>query len=164
MPDIVPNFCTLPSELAVLFYWILSRRPFLRPFVNYRFRSGALHRMWFGTCGCSYHRVLSSTPMPYLYSETNESLWTIVRLSKAMSAALVSNKFLRTPSKILFHNNNNLFTQPPQGDQAGSAHTTKGAGPPHPSRGGAWPKDATNIILNSPLLQRTPFCPLLHRN
>ena len=25
--------------------------------------------------------------------------------------------------------NNNLFTQPPRGDQAGSAHTAKGAGP-----------------------------------
>ena len=28
----------------------------------------------------------------------------------------------------LFHNNN-LFTQPQRGDQAGSAHTAKGAGP-----------------------------------
>ena len=36
-----------------------------------------------------------------------------------------------------------LFTQPPREDQAGSAHTAKGAGPPHSSRGGvlrAWPK------------------------
>ena len=37
---------------------------------------------------------------------------------------------------VSYNNNNNLFTQPPRGDQAGSAHTAKGAGPPHPSRGG----------------------------
>ena len=36
----------------------------------------------------------------------------------------------------LWDSNNNLFTQPPRGDQAGSAHTAMGAGPPHPSRGG----------------------------
>ena len=36
---------------------------------------------------------------------------------------------------------NNLFAQPRRGDQAGSAHTAKGAGSPHPSRGGGvWPK------------------------
>ena len=41
-----------------------------------------------------------------------------------------------------------LFTQPPRGDQADSAHTGKGAGPPHPnSEGRVWPKVLDGIQL-----------------
>ena len=41
----------------------------------------------------------------------------------------------------------NLFTQPPKEDQAGSAHTAKGACPPHPTKGGrVWPEVLDGIL------------------
>jgi len=66
---------------------------------------------------------LRDDKLTYMYTDRPKDLIledVIIRLK-----TLVSNAF-----------NNNLFPQPPRGDQAGSAHTAKGAGPPPPSRGG----------------------------
>ena len=41
----------------------------------------------------------------------------------------IAQKGLNQKLKFVQSMQNNLFTQPPRGDQAGSAHTAKGAGP-----------------------------------
>ena len=92
-----PSFCTPPSQVTVLFFLNLSRRPFLRQVVDsLGFRPAALHRIRFGTCylnlsrrpslrqvvdslgfrPAALHRIQFGTcyfvPMSYFYSETNE--------------------------------------------------------------------------------------------
>ena len=58
-----PRFCAPPSEVTVLFYSNLSRRPFFGQVVDLDLLL-ALHRIQFGTC--------CFVPMSYFYSETNE--------------------------------------------------------------------------------------------
>ena len=71
-----PNFCTLPSEVAVLFNWNLSRLSFLAHVVDLDllFRTGF---------------------------NKEHAEWSIERLSEAMSEALVSNCFSSIPLLIL---------------------------------------------------------------
>ena len=59
-----PNFCSLSSEVAVLFDSKLSRCPFLGQIVDLDLLLCTLHSIQFRTCEID--------PMPYSYSETNE--------------------------------------------------------------------------------------------
>ena len=76
------SLCAPSSEAAMLFDWKLSRLPFTR--AGRLFRSAALHRTRLGICWF----------VPIM---------TVIEiLIKAMSAALVGNKFSRNPSKFHF--------------------------------------------------------------
>ena len=64
-PTLPPSFWAQPSEVAVLFDLNLSRLPFHGQVVD--FRSAALHRIQFGTCGF--------VPMSYFYSDSETKEW-----------------------------------------------------------------------------------------
>ena len=73
-----PSFCTLPSEVAVLFYSNLSRHPF-------QFRSAALHRNQFGLCWFA----------PMLYFTQRQIIdW---KIEQVMGTVLVGNNFQPVP-------------------------------------------------------------------
>ena len=89
-----PSFSAPPSEVAVLFNYNLSRRPFLGQVVDFDLLLCTLHRIRFGTCG-----FVHGSYVIFLLSDQ----WMIKRLSEAMSAALVGNNFSPIPFKISFH-------------------------------------------------------------
>ena len=80
-----------PCEVSVLFYSNLSKWPFLGQIICcfQCFAQESIRNMWF----CSY----------VIFLLRDQWQWMIKRLSQAMGAVLVCNKFLPIPSKISFH-------------------------------------------------------------
>ena len=81
-----PSFCVPPSEVAVLFYSNLSRRPFLGQVVDLD--------LMLCTGFNSEHAVLF---LCYIFTQRP------MILSEATGAALVGNNFSPMPSKFSFH-------------------------------------------------------------